>query len=398
MILETIAALLSHDWAGLAIAAIVLAPALWLTRPARPLWMRVGAWGLVVVATCLAAGATCHVVHMAGVHRAFPRPGKLVDVGGYRMHVLAEGESHGQATVVWMPGSHAAGYALYHLHAAMRRDARSILIDRPGSGWSDPGPFPRTTAGEAEEVVTALARAGEQGPFVLVGHSFGGLLVANIARRHPEIVGAVVLVDATPPDAINYAPPNPYLAAMRWDAMQTTLCRLFGIHHDTIARLTGGDRDAEARRVGSIVAQRLGPQLEAMESVEDSAAVSITDYSIFVELQRGGLGWENSVYDGELGTLPVYLVAPVGIPGFDAMARVMYEGGGGAGRLGPEAAFHERLRQFWDGSRERYMHVSQHVERVYAAAGASHNFPYEDPDFVIGVVRRVLAEHPPGSR
>ena len=41
--------------------------------------------------------------------------------------------------------------------------------------------------------------------------------------------------------------------------------------------------------------------------------------------------------------------------------------------------------------------ASQHVERVYAAAGASHNFPYEDPDFVIGVVRRVLAEHPPGN-
>ena len=91
-------------------------------------------------------------------------PGKLVDVGGDRMHVLAEGEAHGQATVVWMPGAHEAGYALYHLDAGMRREARSILIDRPGSGWSDPGPFPRTTAAEAEEVVRALERAGEKGP------------------------------------------------------------------------------------------------------------------------------------------------------------------------------------------------------------------------------------------
>jgi pimeloyl-ACP methyl ester carboxylesterase len=395
---EALLRFLSHDWAGLALAACLVAPALWVTRSTRRRWQRLGAYGVLGAGMALAAGAAYHCVHMALVHREFPVPGKLVDVGGYRLHVLAEGEAHGRATVVWLPGAHEAGYALYHLHAAMRREARSILVDRPGSGWSDPGPFPRTTEGEAEEVASALSRAGEKGPFVFAGHSFGGLLAANIARRHPEIVAAVVLVDATPPDAINYAPPNPYLVAMRWDALLMALSRLFGVHHDTIARLTGGGEDPEARRVGSIMARRLGPNLDAMEAVEDTAATGLADYSSFAELQRGGLGWENTVYDGELGSLPVYLVAPVGIPGFDAMARVMYVGGGGERRLGPEAAYHERLRQFWDRSRERYIQVSSHVERVYAAAGASHNFPYEDPDLVVGVVRRALAEHPPAPR
>ena len=103
------------------------------------------------------------------------------------------------------------------------------------------------------------------------------------------------------------------------------------------------------------------------------------------------------MYDGELGALPVYLVAPVGIPGFDALASVMYAGGGGEAALGSEAAYRERLRRFWDRTRERYMQVSEHVERIQAAPGASHNFVYEDPDFVLGVIRRVLAEHPPGS-
>lgn len=313
------------------------------------------------------------------------------------MHVLAEGEPGGRATVVWMPGAHEAGYALYHLHAALRLEARSVLVDRPGSGWSEPGPLPRTTAGEAEEVVRALSAAGEKGPFVLVGHSFGGLLVANIARRHPDIVSAVVLLDATPPDAINYAPPNPFLVGMRKGALLTSLLRLFGIHHDTMAKLRGTDPDAEGRRVDTLMVQRLGPQLAAMEAIEDTAAVGAADYSIFGELQRGGLGWENSAYDGELGTLPVYLVAPVGIPDFDALAVAMYAGGGGEAILGPEAAYRERLRQFWDRTRERYMQVSEHVERVHAAAGASHNFVYEDPDFVLGVVRRAIAEHPPGT-
>ena len=338
-----------------------------------------------------------HVIHMAGIRRAFPPAGQLVDVGGYRMHVLAEGQPNGRATVVWMPGAHEASYALYHLHAGLRREARSVLVDRPGSGWSDPGPFPRTTAGEAEEVVRALAAAGEKSPFVLVGHSFGGLLVANIARRHPEIVSAVVLLDATPPDAINYAPPNPFLVGMRRESLRTSLLRLFGIHHDTLAKLTGADADAESRRVGSLMVQRLGPQLDAMEAIGDTSAVGAADYSSFGELQRGALGWENTVYDGELGALPVYLVAPVGIPGFDALASVMYAGGGGEAALGSEAAYRERLRRFWDRTRERYMQVSEHVERIQAAPGASHNFVYEDPDFVLGVIRRVLAEHPPGS-
>ncbi len=395
--MDSLAALLSHDSAGLAAVAILLAPAAWLVRRARSRMGRVGAWGAVVVLGGLGIGAVYHLVHLAGIRAALPPPGHLVDVGGYRIHVLAEGPRNGAATVVWMPGAHEAGYALYHLHAGLRGEARSVLIDRPGSGWSDPGPFPRTTARETEEIVRALAAAGERGPFVLVGHSFGGLLVANIARRYPQRVAAVVLLDATPPDAINYAPPNPYLSDMRRVALQTSLLRLFGLHHDTLARLAGEDADAEARRVNGLMADQLGSRMSAMLAIEDTSAVGAADYSIFAELNRGGLGWENSVYDGELGALPVYLVAPIGIPNFDTLARVMYAAGGGAAALGPEADYHERLRNFWDRSRERYLAVSTRTQRIEAAPGASHNFIYEDPEFVLNVIRRVLAEHSAGT-
>ena len=100
--------------------------------------------------------------------------------------------------------------------AQLRKEARSILIDRPGTGWSDPGPFPRTTDHEAGEVLAALEAAGEEGPFVLAGHSFGGLLFAAVARRSPRSVAALLLLDATPPDTIVYGPPIPGLARMRW--------------------------------------------------------------------------------------------------------------------------------------------------------------------------------------
>jgi pimeloyl-ACP methyl ester carboxylesterase len=77
------------------------------------------------------------------------------------VHVLAEGQARdGRPPVVWFAGGHAGGFAMHHLHRAFRGETRSILIDRPGTGWSDAGPFPRTTAREADEMVLALERAG----------------------------------------------------------------------------------------------------------------------------------------------------------------------------------------------------------------------------------------------
>lgn len=155
--------LLSQDWAGLAIALAVAAAggALWLwgRRAAGP-WRRRSGVGVLVVAAVLAAGSIVHMVRTGSARAEHPPPGELVDVGGYRMHVLAGGDARGKPTVVWLPGGHGAGLYLHHLHETLSEEARSVLIDRPGAGWSDAGPYPRTTALEAEEVVKVLERAG----------------------------------------------------------------------------------------------------------------------------------------------------------------------------------------------------------------------------------------------
>ena len=115
-------------------------------------------------------------------------------------------DAKGGPTVVWITGSHESGNQLNHLHKAMRQETRSIQFDRPGTGWSDPGPFPRRTGREAEELATLLERAGEPGPFVLIGHSYGGLLAANFARRFPAKTAALIMADGTPPDVFMYLP------------------------------------------------------------------------------------------------------------------------------------------------------------------------------------------------
>lgn len=391
--MNALLAFMSHDGSGLAIAAVVVALGLVLLRFRRHGRGLAIAGGVVLaLGVVLGAGAAYHLAYIAGVRAKHPAPGRLVDVGGYRMHVLAEGDARGRPAVVWMPGAHSGGFAFYHLHAALRGEARSILIDRPGSGWSDPGPFPRTTPREVEEVVTALRNAGEKGPFVFAGHSFGGLLVANVARRHPDLTAAVVLIDATPPDAINYAPPNPFIDDMFRQATVGMFQRAFGIQRETAARLSRREEPPAFQRIIELVEQRLGDAGRAMRDVEDAPRTFAAARSSFEELRRGGLGYEETVYDGDLGDLPTYLVAPPRMAEFETVAKEMI---GDPGSREQRQAV--RLKRFYELTRERYMHASSRAVRVYAPDGSGHNFPYEHPEFVVETIRRVLGDVTAGA-
>lgn len=387
---------LSRDWAGLPVAsavALVGAGCLRVGRAGDATWSPTVGMALLAVAGVLALGALWHLAHVALVRSRNPAPGKLVDVGGYRLHVVAEGERGGRPTVVWMPGGHAGGFSLHHLHRALREEARSILVDRPATGWSDIGPFPRTTTREADEVFAALDAAGEKGPFVLVGHSFGGLLVANMARRHPERLAGLVLLDPTPPDTIIYGPPLPGLFRMRYGAVLNALPRLFGFHVDLAEKRMRKTAPPVFRKVLDLVEERLGEAGRAMKAVDCGTRGACASASIFSELTPEGLArvaWETAVYDGDLGELPVVLVNPADMADkeLDYVVKTVER------RTGRPVDVN-RLRRFYAGSMGRYLSCSSRTERTYASAGTGHNFPYVEPELVVGVVRRLLTPGAP---
>lgn len=373
--------LLSRDAAGFAIAVVPgVAASAMLAAGAAGIF-RALAWILLLAAAALAAGSLRHLVAQRRIAREFPAPGCLVDAGGFRMHLLAEGKADGRATVVLLPGGHGAGAAMHHLHRALRGDTRSILVDRAGTGWSDAGPFPRTTAREAEETVAALTNAGEPGPFLLIGHSFGGLLAANIARRRPDLTAGVMLLDATPPDTITYGPRLGALRQMRRDALVAGIARLFGIDYDPSERRMAGNPQVD--RIMRTYEACIGPAWPAYRALGRTARSYFASASIYRELTPAGMAnaaWETVVYDGDLGALPVWLVAPQDL--IETQELPELDAAGASEAL--------RMQRFFARNRERYLAVSSRSERVVAPKGSGHNFPYEAAEFTIATIRRAL--------
>lgn len=130
-------------------------------------------------------------------------PGKLVDVGGWRLHLNCTGKREGKApTVVLESGSGDFSIDWSLVQPEVARFARVCSYDRAGAGWSELGPRPRTWRQIAYELHTALQKAGEKGPYVLVGQSLGGLLIRVYAGQYPKEVAGMVLVDSTHEDTV----------------------------------------------------------------------------------------------------------------------------------------------------------------------------------------------------
>ena len=121
-------------------------------------------------------------------------PGTLVDLGGHRLHVNCAGR--GSPTIVVENGLGDFSFDWILVQSRVSEFARICTYDRAGYAWSDPGPKPRTFSQLNLELRDALAKLGEDGPYVLVGHSYGGPVVRNFALTYPREVAGIVFVDS----------------------------------------------------------------------------------------------------------------------------------------------------------------------------------------------------------
>ena len=156
----------------------------------------------------------------------FPMPGRLIDVGGHRLHINCTGT--GSPTVVLEPGLGEPSTAMAWIAPAVASTTRVCVYDRAGRGWSESASAPQGGIQTATDLHTLLERAHEPGPYVLAGHSAGGIYVLNYARRYPNDVAGMVLLDSMHPEQYTRIPswPGFYEMFRRASGVLPSLSRL----------------------------------------------------------------------------------------------------------------------------------------------------------------------------
>lgn len=230
---------------------------------------------LALIVFITSIGATYEISGRTQAARDFPPPGKLVDIGGRRIQLDCRGA--GSPTVVfesWLGSDGSLGWS--NVHEEIAKTTRACAYSRAGIMWSDPTDIHQNGKSIAEDLHATLNKAGEFGPYVLVGHSIGGPYIMIYTKYFGKDVAGLVFVDASHPEQeqrLNAAMTNePELmqlklkigAAFNW----TGIVRAVAAHDEKNPNVP--DRVDQA--IKAYVSTSLGAMLKESDALNESLA------------------------------------------------------------------------------------------------------------------------------
>lgn len=340
--------------------------------PKKSRWMRFVKRVLIGVVLLLLCAALVGAAYQAIANwrdaRRFPQEGRLIAIGpefpGVSLNLNCVGQ--GTPTVILDSGLGvpAAGWDLVMPDVA--RFARVCSYDRAGYGWSSAGPMPRTSEQIVKELHALLAASGEKGPYVLVGHSFGGFNVRVYADKYPADVAGLVLVDTSHEDQNRLMPPslkkltNDQIAQLDSQKRLMPILIFFGI-----ARLTAGD-DGDSKLSKEFRDKMKYLQLQT--KFIDAALSEIKNFSESAEEVRR---------TGNLGDRPLVVLTA----GKDLGAKDL-----------PKGVSVEEMREFrktWVNDLQvRQAKLSTRGKQI-VVPDSTHMIPMERPDAVVNAIHEV---------
>ena len=325
-------------------------------------WLRrIGLTLGAILLVAVIAGASWEWLARRAARRDFPPPGRLVDIGGRRIHIDCRGG--GKPVVVLIAGLGVDGSTSWSaVRDSLAHITRTCAVDRAGILWSDPAPGRATAQGAADDIHAALASAGETTPLVLVGHSLGGPYAIVYTKYYGADVAGLVLVDASHPDqierlatiapafALKVSPVDRLLVALAWSGLPRLL--------------TGGGQPMPNQSREALRTEAAWAPTSLAAVLKETEALA----GIFTEART--FRW--------LGDRP--LVVLTGMRPISVEDR---------SQLGITAEQGEALRQAWKKLQDdeaMWSSRSQH----HLVDDASHYIQYWRPDVVIEAVRSVV--------
>jgi pimeloyl-ACP methyl ester carboxylesterase len=283
----------------------------------------------------------------------FPAPGRMIDVGGRQLHLHCTGTGAGP-TVIIETGAAASSVLYWNVQDGIAPFARVCTYDRAGLGWSDPAPAGRTMQDRADELHIVLTRAQIAPPYVLVGHSMGGLLVRLFARDHRADIAAIVLVDAS--EEVFSLVSSSGSQGNAQTAVQ-------------LGQLAGAAQRLSAAEFQKLLASTLPlpPGAPAAAAITQRVSVLLAGKDDLESFQRVPQSLHGPAGFGRLGDLPLVVI-----------------------RRGKMATPPTARDLAWRESQQRLLQLSTASVEIIAT-NSGHNIHLQEPGIIVDAVRRVHA-------
>jgi pimeloyl-ACP methyl ester carboxylesterase len=304
----------------------------------------------------------------------YTRPGQLIKAEGTRLNLYCTGS--GSPAVVFDSGWEDWAPVWTIVQPEVAKWTRACSYDRAGAGFSDPGPLPRTSVRIADELHSALDHAGLKGPYILVGHAFGGDNVRTFAERYTTEVAGLVLVEADVGGQDEHRGDAALIASLRE-------CR------DAIA----ADKPlpmlpARPGRPPRTCAQQFFRGLpEALWSAQLNAKL--------LELAQTKLAMYDT-YISEMQQMPedeAYLAQHQRSLGSRPL-RVLSTGNHGVHFLDPtrpKDLEHQQYQQRVARAQAKWLELSSNAKQLFTDESSEY-IPFDQPRFVVGAIREVYSQ------
>lgn len=288
-----------------------------------------------------------------------PPPGELVDIGGFRLHIHCDGE--GAPTVIVETGYGDYSISWMGIQSSLTAETRFCIYDRAGVGWSESDTQLPTKPRVAENLTKLLLNSGENGPYVLVGHSWGGVLAREYAASYPEQIAGLVLVDSAHESQWRHLPDGAWPELESELNRRLILCRL-GAPLGMV-RLLGIWEEALP---ASLPEEVRGPRIAALNRRHHCAADSKARIAMGMDLRQ-------SDPPRRLGDIPLIV-----------LTRGAGEGGNGAPTDGDGAEWEAT----WLNLQRELAALSTNSEHRIVEAG--HNIHLQQPSAVVDAIRELV--------